>query len=50
MNLTDCWWQIPPFGKDFHCEWMGKFDELTDKYHFGKNGMKLVWLEAGLGP
>jgi hypothetical protein len=16
-NLTDCWWQIPPFGKDF---------------------------------
>ena len=32
-NLTDCWWQIPPFGKDFRCFFRGKmpfFPELRE--------------------
>jgi hypothetical protein len=29
-NLADCWWQIPPIGKDFHFEKAAKFDELPD--------------------
>jgi hypothetical protein len=37
-NLADCWWQIPPFGKDFHAfgtAEIGKFLELSRFLHSG---------------
>jgi hypothetical protein len=48
-NLTDCWWQFPPFGKDFHADSPLKNGESAAVSTFVKNGTPLVWLLAGLG-
>jgi hypothetical protein len=50
MFRADCWWQIPPFGKDFHSGFARKIALFAVNEHFGENGTTLVWLEAGLGP
>jgi hypothetical protein len=37
-NLTDCWWQIPPFGKDFQALALvkkGEFANFGAILHFG---------------
>jgi hypothetical protein len=38
QNLPDCWWQIPPFGKDFHVIFptkTAKIPEMTTALNFG---------------
>jgi hypothetical protein len=37
-NLTDCWWQIPPIGKDFQGFSRSKskdFPQLSDFFEIG---------------
>jgi hypothetical protein len=40
--LTDCWWQIPSFGKDFHCNFSQKTPVLAIIPAFRKSGTALV--------
>jgi hypothetical protein len=49
-NLTDCWWQIPPFGKDFHADFCRKIDELPEVGGFTDSGTDLEWEKTSLGP
>jgi hypothetical protein len=49
-NLPDCWWQIPPFGKDFCVARLFKIAEIMKLCGFLKSGTALEWEEAGLGP
>jgi len=48
-NLTDCWWQIPPFGKDFQAAVVVKTAEMRKDYAFHVFGTTVAWLGAGLG-
>jgi hypothetical protein len=41
-NLTDCWWQIPPFGKDFHALQLAKNEEFWEFRPFRDFGTTLV--------
>jgi hypothetical protein len=41
-NLTDCWWQIPPFGKDFPAVFARKSGYLPEVGTFSGNGTALV--------
>jgi hypothetical protein len=49
-NLTDCWWQIPPFGKDFQLVFPLKKGKIAKDVVFRKSGTTIAWLKAGLGP
>jgi hypothetical protein len=49
-NQTDCWWQIPPFGKDFRFDFRRKIALFANPSRFREYGTSLVWFEAGLGP
>ena len=49
-NLTDCWWQIPPFGKDFRSANRSKNSKFPEIFGFRNSGMTLVWFRTGLGP
>jgi hypothetical protein len=37
-NLADCWWQIPPFGKDFQPSSPCKKREVAEDEAFRKYG------------
>ena len=51
QNLTDCWWQIPPFGKDFRVVFRSENRDFSRNLAVStKYGTSLVWIEAGLGP
>jgi hypothetical protein len=50
MVLADCWWQIPPFGKDFQFFPMVKIRKNAKDGAFRICGTAVAWLEAGLGP
>jgi hypothetical protein len=41
-NLTDCWWRIPPFGKDFRAFHSPKFGKITELQAFLNFGTALV--------
>ena len=41
--LTDCWWQIPPFGKDFCAPQHRKDAKIRELCRFRKSGTALVW-------
>jgi hypothetical protein len=41
-NLADCWWQIPPFGKDFPAVFARKSGYLPEVGTFSGNGTALV--------
>src|SRR5260221_13550106 len=40
---TDCWWQIPPFGKVFHSFFVGKSADFLKLRGFKGFGTTLVW-------
>jgi hypothetical protein len=42
-NLTDCWWQIPPFGKDFQEVAFVKTVEMRKDYAFHIFGTPVAW-------
>jgi hypothetical protein len=42
QNLADCWWQIPPFGKDFHRDLPLKIDIFPEISDFPECGTALV--------
>ena len=48
-NLADCWWQIPPSGKDFQLIEALKIAEFPKDSTFRIFGTPVAWLEAGLG-
>jgi hypothetical protein len=48
-NLADCWWQIPPFGKDFQAVVRVKMAENPKDSSFRVSGMPVAYLGAGLG-
>jgi hypothetical protein len=50
QKLADCWWQIPPFGKDFRFVSKGKIALLAEVCCFLRYGTGLEWFQAGLGP
>jgi hypothetical protein len=43
-NLADCWWQIPPFGKDFQAFSHSENDDFPEFGCFRDCGTTLVWL------
>jgi hypothetical protein len=49
-NLTDCWWQIPPIGKDFQPAFPLQNEDFPNLWTFTQFGTALVWLGTGLGP
>ena len=42
-NLTDCWWQIPPFGKDFRAVRSSKIDGFPKVWPFPRNLARLLY-------
>jgi hypothetical protein len=41
-NPTDCWWQIPPFGKDFQVILEIESNEIAELGYFMRSGTPLV--------
>jgi hypothetical protein len=42
QNPADCWWQIPPFGKDFHHFLEAKIDEIPKDIGFRISGTPIA--------
>jgi hypothetical protein len=38
QKLADCWWQIPPFGKDFRAAGFAKMAEIPKDPTFSISG------------
>jgi hypothetical protein len=43
-NLADCWWQIPPFGKDFQALLLLRMAEIPKDSTFHISGTPVAWL------
>jgi hypothetical protein len=45
--LADCWWQIPPIGKEFHHVFDPETGEIPEASVFSIYGTPVAWTEAG---